>query len=358
MFWKMNDKKKKRTMSLELAALQAKHNHSIKILLLYAIIIVVTIGPFVLIGRNSKNEMEYWWMPIVVYICLLCVITILLIAALKQNKSFIIRKLDARLITEKEKPELLKTVRCFSDKAKNITPTVYLTEKNCVTILSAGWSPQKSILVFSSKAIEILEKDELDSIVAHEICHIQSYDYLLRVIMFASAGILFNYCYGVAQICICNSRELLRDIMGSSKWHRIFSDKSFIYLPSLLLVVPILSVCAWVIGIPMKRVMAEQEYRADLGSVQITGNPSVLARAIAKLALAWQTPIDDSAEFFMLFDIAKPSCRNKIQQKLFDFFQSSVTERAVKRANKLNNIRELLRDDGQDTAENQISSLQ
>ena len=331
-------RRKNQTISLELVISQAKHNHSTKILLLCVIIIFFIIGLFVLVGRNPRKEMEYWWVAIIVYACLLSFIILSIIEILRQSSSFIIRKLDARLATERTNPELLKTIYNFSNKANITAPSLYITKKKCITSLSVGWSSSKSIIILSSWVIDALEKEELGSIIAHELSHICHRDYPLRIILFFSAGLFFSFFYGVAQVCICNSVKLLRDIRDSSQWYRIFSDRGFIYLPSLFIVVPISIVFAWCIGIPLRRIIIEQEYRADLGSVEITGKPSVLALAIAKLALACQVPIDDSSDFFMLFDMVKPSCRNEAQQKHLEFFQGSVMGRVVKRATRLDSM--------------------
>lgn len=330
-------KRKKRAISLGLAVSYAKRQHSTKILLYYGMVICIVAILVLLIRHGIRNETQYLYEPIVAFISCVFLVTILVIVAIKQDAS-LIKSLDAKVITESDKPELFEAIRFISEKAKISIPTVYLTEKNCVTTLSSGWSPQKGIIVLSSKAIKILEKEELDSIIAHEISHIKQRDYLGRAVVFFSAGIIFAITYGFAWLPVDTFWEIVANRSSRSCKSPIVHFKQIVCLPGIFLT-PFAIICAWCIGIPIRSLFIEQEYRADIGSIQITGNSSALARAIAKLALAWQTPIGDSAGFFMLFDMVKPSYRNKMQRRLFEFFQGSVTGQAVKRANRLESLK-------------------
>ena len=306
--------------------LQLRQKRSGNISLYCGVLVSIIVGLGVAVGLNV--ETDHWLRPIVLSVAGVTLVVILLADALRRNTSLIVRKLDARLATENDEPELLKSVRCFSDRANIPTPPVYLTDSSCLTAVSAGWSPNRSIIVLSSKTIKVLKQEELDSVIAHEICHIQCRDYLLRTIMFLSAGLLFLICWHVALTPVCSFEEIVSDITSRSKKYPKFSFKQLFYLPALVLLTPFLIICAWIIGTPIRRIIREQEYRADAGSIQMTDNPLALSGAISKLATISETPDDNSLRFLALFDMIEPSSHDKIHRKTFKFLYPSSTVRS------------------------------
>lgn len=175
----------------------------------------------------------------------------------------------AREISRSDAPEFYAAVDSMSITAGVPMPKVYIIDDPSPNAFAAGISPEKSIVCATTGLLEIMDKSELEAVVAHEISHIKNYD--IRVSM--------------AAIALTAAISLLADIA----WRVLFwddekddSDKSpIVYVIGLVLVIisPILSV---IIRMAISR---EREFLADASAVMLTRYPEGMISALEKLKL-------------------------------------------------------------------------
>lgn len=173
----------------------------------------------------------------------------------------------AEQINRTQYPEFYSAVESISITAGIPMPKIYIINDPSPNAFAAGTKPENSIVCATTGLLEIMDKTELEGVVAHEVSHIKNYD--IRISM---AAIVLTAAIG-----------FLADIA----WRLLFwgddrddSEKSpIVYLVGVILVVlsPIL---AFIVRMAISR---EREFLADATAVSLTRYPDGLIRALEKL---------------------------------------------------------------------------
>ena len=114
-------------------------------------------------------------------------------------------------------------------------------------------------MAVTSGILKILNKDELEGVIAHELSHIKNKDILISTMAatIASAVVLL------------------------SRWAMFFGGNEDSGMIKTIAVAVIAPVAATVIQMAISR---SREYEADAGGAEVSGKPEALAGALAKLA--------------------------------------------------------------------------
>ena len=140
-----------------------------------------------------------------------------------------------------------------------------------------GHSPNNARIVISRGIFELLEPDEAEAVVAHEIGHAVHWDMLLMTVV-QLVPLIFYYIY----------RTLIR-MKSSGSRKKGESGRIVIAIGAYVLYIVSEYVVLWF--------SRTREYHADRFSGTVTGNPSALASALVKIAygLAGQEKAQDEA---------------------------------------------------------------
>lgn len=173
----------------------------------------------------------------------------------------------AEQINRTQYPEFYSAVESISIAAGIPMPKIYIINDPSPNAFAAGTKPENSIVCATTGLLEIMDKTELEGVVAHEVSHIKNYD--IRISM--------------AAIALTAAIGFLADIA----WRLLFwgddrddNEKSpIVYLVGAILVVlsPIL---AFIVRMAISR---EREFLADATAVILTRYPDGLIRALEKL---------------------------------------------------------------------------
>ena len=179
----------------------------------------------------------------------------------------LLRSLMAQPIneTDREQRQLANVVREISIAAGIPAPDVYLIPDRAPNALATGRSPQHASLAFTAGALALLDREETQGVVAHEIAHIASGDttvLMMVSILFGSAIMLADW-----------SRRMLFFSRMSLPAMVFFSLPLFL----LAIVTPALSRLLAVM------VSRQRETLADAKAVELTRNPAGLAGALRKI---------------------------------------------------------------------------
>lgn len=171
----------------------------------------------------------------------------------------------AKEITRSQAPEFYSTVDAISLAAGIPMPKVYVINDPSPNAFAAGNSPDKSIICATTGLLDIMNKTELEAIVAHEVSHIKNYD--VRVSM--------------AAIALTAAIEVLGDIA----WRIIlFADDDETANPLVKLITTILRLLTPFLTIIIRMAISrEREYLADASAVMLTRYPDGLVSALEKL---------------------------------------------------------------------------
>ena len=148
-------------------------------------------------------------------------------------------------------------------------PAVYVIEDPSPNAFATGISPQKAAITATTGLLAMMNREELEGVIGHEMSHIKNYD--VRLILIVSTLI------GMA--------GLLASIIWRSAFYTRPRGKDSEQVMALIFVAGLLlSIVAFVIG-PLIRLALSRgrESLADVSSVDLTRNPAGLISALRKL---------------------------------------------------------------------------
>jgi heat shock protein HtpX len=183
----------------------------------------------------------------------------------------VLRMYNAQEITEKEAPELYEMVRKLAAAAEIPMPKVYLIPEETPNAFATGRNPKNASVAVTSGILQLLDKEELYAVLAHEIGHVQNRDTLIMTIAAALAGAIsfiadmafWSYIFGGSE-----DDEGSNPIVG------------FI----ALMIAPF---AAMLIQLAISR---SREFIADETGARLCRNPRALASALRKIE-AWSQRI-------------------------------------------------------------------
>jgi len=187
------------------------------------------------------------------------------------SDKIVLRMYGARQVAEAEAPELYSSVRRLSQKAELPMPKVYIMDQDQPNAFATGRNPEHGAVAVTTGIMNILSREELEGVIAHELAHIKQRDILVSTIAATIAGAI-SY---LAQM---------------TQWTMIFggrsSDDNRGGNPIAALVMMIVGpIAAMMIQMAISR---SREYGADAGGARIAGNPRLLSNALKKLHVASQ----------------------------------------------------------------------
>ncbi|MDR1849291.1 MAG: M48 family metalloprotease [Zoogloeaceae bacterium] len=143
------------------------------------------------------------------------------------------------------------------------TPTAFvLPEEHGLNALAAGLSTHDSVIAVTRGLLEVMNRDELQGIIAHEISHIVNGDTRLNLKLI---GILF----GINGVSL-SGRSMLKAMLGT--W--FFT----LVVGSILCAIGYIGLCLG--RMIQSAVSREREYMADAVALQFTRNPAGLVSAL------------------------------------------------------------------------------
>lgn len=151
------------------------------------------------------------------------------------------------------------------------TPPVYLLEQEGINAFAAGFSPSDAVVAVSRGAVEMLSRDELQGVMAHEFGHIVNGDIALKMRLM---GLLHGITLiSDAGILLLTSRHSVAYSTRERGTH-----PALVVLGLLLFFVGTIGA---VFADMIKRAVSRQrEYLADAAAVQFTRNPEGIASAL------------------------------------------------------------------------------
>jgi heat shock protein HtpX len=180
------------------------------------------------------------------------------------SSSIVLRMYGARIVTEREAPELYEMVDRLRQRAGLPMPTLAIAPHAQPNAFATGRNPEHAVVCVTEGIVKLVSREELEGVIAHELAHIKNRDMLLQTMTATLAGAITNLAY-VAFLFGGRS-----DDEGSNPFASL----------AMLIVAPI---AASLIQLAISR---QREFKADAVGAQISGRPLGLARALAKLDAA------------------------------------------------------------------------
>ena len=143
-------------------------------------------------------------------------------------------------------------------------PKVYLIPDHTPNAFATGRNHEHAAVAVTMGLYEMLNEEELEGVIAHELSHIKHYDILIGTIAAVFAGaiaMIANMMQFGAMFSNSNDRQSSNPIM-------------------MIVMAILLPIAASIIQMTVSR---SREFMADEGAARMTGNPAGLQSALAKL---------------------------------------------------------------------------
>jgi len=186
----------------------------------------------------------------------------------------------ARPVTEAEAPDLVQTVRRLAQMSDMPMPKVYVIPSEAANAFATGRSPQHAAVAATEGILKILNREELEGVLAHELSHVRNRDILIGTIAAAIAGAIYF-------------------LVDMARWGMMFGggrrdDREqgggALQLVSLLVVTILAPIIAMLIQMAVSR---SREYQADESGARLCRKPLALASALEKIsAVAARRPLE------------------------------------------------------------------
>ncbi|MDX1661804.1 MAG: zinc metalloprotease HtpX [Gemmatimonadota bacterium] len=177
------------------------------------------------------------------------------------SDKIVLKMYKAREVGRDEAPELYEMVENLARKAGLPMPRVAIIPTDQPNAFATGRNPDHAVVAATQGILRILDRDELEGVMAHELAHVQHRDILISSIAATLAGAImvlsrFGLFFGGG-----------RDRGGGNA----------IVALALMILAPL---AAMIVQAAISR---SREFAADAGGAEISGKPRALASALQKL---------------------------------------------------------------------------
>jgi heat shock protein HtpX len=171
----------------------------------------------------------------------------------------------ARILADDEYPELHRTVEKLCKEADLPLPKIAIMQSPVPNAFATGRSPKHAVVACTDSIMRLLNKDELEAVLAHELAHVKNRDILTMTMasFIAMIASMIMQSFFFSALFGGRSRE------GSGGTIIIWVVSIIVYAVSTLLILAL---------------SRYREFAADRGSALITKNPKALISALSKIS--------------------------------------------------------------------------
>lgn len=208
----------------------------------------------------------------------------------------------AKPVTRAEFPDLWNVVENLAITAGLPMPKVYVVSDPAPNAFATGRDPEHAVVAATTGLLSLLDRTELEGVIAHELSHIGNRDMLVMTVAVVLAGF-------VAMIADIFLRMMMWG--GDEKRHPIF-------LVLGIVGIVLAPIAAQLIQLAISR---KREYLADASGALLTRYPEGLASALEKITTAGR-PMQNANHATAHLFIADPfgGARRSIGEKISGLF--------------------------------------
>jgi heat shock protein HtpX len=195
----------------------------------------------------------------------------------------------AKPISREESPRLYAVMERLAGKANIPVPKLYLIPEAAPNAFATGRNPHHASVAVTHGLMQLMDDEELEGVIAHELSHVRNYDILTSSIAATLAG------------AIMYLGQIGRFGMIFGGFGGRGDDRRGGGLAALLMII-VAPIAAMLLQLGISR---SREYQADASGAQMVGYADGLIRALQKLgAYNQRIPMDVSPTTSSLFIVA------------------------------------------------------
>jgi heat shock protein HtpX len=223
----------------------------------------VMIGLFMVIGwLVGTYFIGNWLLGLVIFIGIAAAINAV---SYFFSSKIVLWSYKAKIVTMNESPRLYRTVKSIADRSGLPMPQIAIIPTTMPNAFATGRNPKNATVAATEGILRLLDDNELQGVLAHEMAHVKNRDILVMsiaatvagAISFAARWAFFGALFGGGG----NSRD----------------NGGFIIMLVVAITAPI---AAMMVQLAISR---SREYKADYEGAKLIGRPLYLASALRKL---------------------------------------------------------------------------
>ena len=179
-----------------------------------------------------------------------------------------LRMTKAHPILEEDDPDLYRLVEEQAYLAGLPMPKVYEIESNSPNAFATGRNPKNATVAVTIGIRQLLNRDELGAVMAHEMAHVGNRDTLIMTIVATIAG-------AISMLAMMAQFSAIFGGFGGHGRERGGSN-----IVGLLIVAIVMPIVASIVRLAISR---SREFQADRTGALTSGQPEALASALEKL---------------------------------------------------------------------------
>lgn len=222
-----------------------------------------------------------------------------------QSTEIVMSMNGAREVSEQEAPELYHVVQDMAMVAQIPMPRVYIVEDASPNAFATGSKPENAAVAATTGLLALMNREELESVMGHEVSHIRNYDIRISTIA----------------VALTSAVTMLSSMAGRMMWfggggRRRNDQDNDNGLGIVLMIVSLLALllaplAATLVQLAISR---QREYLADASSVELTRNPKGMINALLKLdnSQPMEHHVDDASAALYINDPKKKGGLQKL----------------------------------------------
>ncbi len=177
----------------------------------------------------------------------------------------VLKMYKAREVNRSQAQDLYGMVEDLAKNAQIPMPKVYIIPQQTPNAFATGRNPQHAVVAVTEGLLELMDREEIKGVLAHELSHIKDRDILISTIAATLAGAIMV-------------------LAGMARWTAIFGgaddDEGGLGMIGLIVMSIIAPIAAVIVQMAISR---SREYLADSEGAKVAGSSEGLAGALEKL---------------------------------------------------------------------------
>jgi heat shock protein HtpX len=198
----------------------------------------------------------------------------------------VLKMYGAQPIEEAQSPRLFAMVRRLATRAGVPMPRIYLIPSETPNAFATGRNPQHAAVAVTEGIMRLLDEEELEGVLAHELSHVTNRDVLISTLAATLAGAITYLAHMAQWAAFFGGGRSDDDEHGSN--------------PIAMILMAVLApLAAMLVQLAVSR---SREFHADATGARLAGKTWGLAKALEKLQMAQQVvPMDANPATAHLF---------------------------------------------------------
>ena len=184
------------------------------------------------------------------------------------SDTMVLKMTNAQQVDERSAPQFYGVVKELADKAGLPMPKVFLINEDAPNAFATGRNPEHALIAFTTGILDVMDRDQLQGVIAHELAHVANRDTLVSAVAATTAG-------AIAIVSDVLARMMF---FGGRRENNNANPIALVFSLIILILAPLAAVML------KSAISRKRESLADATAVSFTRNPAGLRSALEVLA--------------------------------------------------------------------------